>query len=173
MYISLASHLSVSCYQVNMSLVIDFEGFQVSSKQFFVKELAAYAVNDSTFRGRWLFKAPFCFDHLDKKSKITVLYTAYNIHHMDWTEGHLPYTDLPCILRMLFRSFKKIYVKGLQKKKFLERFGVEIENLEDENCPRFCQLPPVETRCPYWHIKGFSHCAVQKAEAYAKFLESL
>ena len=46
-------------------------------------------------------------------------------------------------------------------------------NLEDSNCPRFRQLPPVEAGCPYWHMKGFSHCAVQKAEAYAKFLESL
>jgi len=156
-----------------MSLVIDFEGFQVSSNQFYVKELAAYAVNDSTFRGRWQFRAPFSLDRLDKKSKLTVMFTACNIHLMDWSEGELPYGDLPCILRMLFRSFKKIYVKGLQKKKFLEGCGVDVENLEDLNCPRFHELPPVESRCPYWHIKGFSHCAVQKAEAYAKFVESL
>jgi len=72
-----------------------------------VKELAAYAVHDSTFRGRWQFRAPLFLGRLDKKSKLTVLYTAHNIHHMDWSEGELPYGDLPYLLRMLFRAFKK------------------------------------------------------------------
>ncbi|GFY02553.1 uncharacterized protein TNCV_3504331 [Trichonephila clavipes] len=53
------------------SSVIDFEGFQLSSELFVVKELAVCAVNDDTFRGRWLFKPPHSFDQLPKPKQCT------------------------------------------------------------------------------------------------------
>lgn len=157
-----------------MSVVLDFEGFQLKQGKFIVKEMAAYAVNDPSYRGRWLFQPPHSFQQLPEKNQRSFSWVSRNIHHLSWSSGQLPYTDLEFILRVNFRLFKKIYVKGLEKKNFLEKISKrEIINLDDLDCPPMRDLPPVDVFCPYMHIKNFDHCSVQKAAAFGRFLEAV
>ena len=119
------------------SAVIDFEGYQLPSGYFIVKELAFYAVRGPHFSGSWTFQPPMPFEDLPSKQQDQFLWISHNIHHMDWKEGQLPYEKFRSILTLLFEVFPTIYIKGLQKQKFLEFLsGRYCINLEDVNCPK-------------------------------------
>lgn len=157
-----------------LSAVIEFEGFQLSPRRYIVKELAVCAVHDNTFCGRWTFQPPHPFDQLNRKKQLSYAWLSRNMHHMDWTFGELPYSSLYSILVPVFEMFPHIYVKGLEKAKFLEFLsGRPIYNLDDFKCPRVHQLPLIDVNCPYLHDKHFPHCAVYKAAVYARFVETL
>ncbi|GFS72303.1 uncharacterized protein TNCV_1827161 [Trichonephila clavipes] len=114
------------------SAVIDFEGFQLSSELFVVKELAVCAVNDDSFRGSCLFKPPHSFDQLPKPKQCTYSWVTKNIHKIKWESGELPYFYFRYVLDVTMGMFTYIYVKGLQKKKFVHFLtGREILNLND------------------------------------------
>lgn len=156
------------------SAVLDFEEFQLSSGRFIVKELAVHAVNDETFRGRWLFKPPYAFDCLDRQKQQTYSWITRHLHNMDWNSGELPYESLRCVLSVIFQMFPYIYVKGMEKKKFLEFLSHrDIINLDDFECPKVNELPSLDTLCPFTHGKNFHHCAVYKVGVYALFIETM
>ncbi|GBO01480.1 hypothetical protein AVEN_218218-1 [Araneus ventricosus] len=156
------------------SAVLDFEGFQLSPGRFIVKELAVCAVNDDTFRGRWLFKSPHSYESLDRKKQNTYSWITKFLHHIEWNDGELPYDTFHCVLTVIFETFPYIYVKGLEKKKFLEFLtGRDILNLDDFECPKVRDLPFFGVLCPFMHGKSFQHCAVYKAKAFAKHLETI
>ncbi|GFX86216.1 uncharacterized protein TNCV_2560981 [Trichonephila clavipes] len=156
------------------SAVIDFEGFQLSSELFVVKELAVCAVNDDSFRGRWLFKPPHCFDQLPKPKQCTYSWVTKNIHKIKWESGELPYFYFRYVLDVIMGMFTYIYVKGLQKKKFFHFLtGRDILNLDDVKCPKVNDLYSSDVLCPFSHEKNFNHCAVYKARVYGKFLETV
>ncbi|GBO40947.1 hypothetical protein AVEN_92664-1 [Araneus ventricosus] len=156
------------------SAVLDFEGFQLSPGRFIVKELAVCAVNDDTFCGRWMFKSPHSFESLDRKKQNTYSWITKFLHHIEWGDGELPYDTFHCVLTVIFETFPYIYVKGPEKKKFLEFLtGRDILNLDDFECPKVKDLPSFDVLCPYMHGKSFSHCAVYKVKAFAKHLETI
>ncbi|GBN50944.1 hypothetical protein AVEN_72338-1, partial [Araneus ventricosus] len=149
-------------------------GFQLSPGRFIVKELAVCVVNDDTFYGRWMFKSPHSFESLDRKKQNTNSWITKSLHHIEWEDGELPYDTFHCVLTVIFETFPYIYVKGLEKKKFLEFLtGRDILSLDDFECPKVKDLPSFDVSCPYMHGKSFSHCAVYKAKAFAKHLETI
>lgn len=151
-----------------MSLVIDFEGFQFSSSYFIVKELAFYA--GPHFSGAVTFQPPFPVDNLSVQQKRTCAWVTRNLHHIDWHEGQLPYFYFKTVLCFLFQLFPRIYVKGLQKKKFLEFLsGRECFDLEELNCPKNVSA---HVMCLV-HISNFQHCALAKVTTYGTFLNNL
>ncbi|GBN68644.1 hypothetical protein AVEN_251374-1 [Araneus ventricosus] len=156
------------------SAVLDFEGFQLSPGRFIVKELAVCAVNEDTFCGRWLFKPPHSFKTLDRKRQNTYTWITKFLHHIAWDDGELPYDTFRCVLTVIFETFSYIYVKGLEKKIFLEFLtGRDLLNLDDFECPKLKDLPSFDVLCPFMHGKSFHHCSVYKAKAFAKHLETI
>ncbi|GBN71438.1 hypothetical protein AVEN_57719-1 [Araneus ventricosus] len=102
------------------SAVLDFEGFQLSPGRFIVKELVVCAVNEDTFCGRWLFKPPHSFKTLHRKRQNKYTWITKFLHHIAWDDGELSYDAFRCLLTVIFETFSYIYVKGLEKKIFLE-----------------------------------------------------
>lgn len=152
-----------------MSSVIDFEGFQLPSGRFVVKELAFYAVKANHMWGVWNFQPPSPFEELPLLQRNQFSWVTRNIHLMDWREGSLPYSKLQSIISLLFEVFPIIYVKGIQKQHFLEVLtSRKCYNLEDFNCPKIEHLIPIHATCSV-HAPDFKHCALVKATAYGKF----
>lgn len=154
-------------------LVIDFEGFQLPSGNYIVKELAFHAVKGNPLTGVCTFQSPFPFEDLTIREKIQYSWIARNIHRIDWNQGELPYFKFRTILMFLCDMFSNIYVKGLEKKKFLEFLtGRVCHNLEDLGCPKVNELLPTLSSCTV-HSTDFKHCALVKAKAFGRFLQEL
>ncbi|GIY49698.1 hypothetical protein CDAR_173961 [Caerostris darwini] len=154
--------------------VLDFEGFQISAGSFIIKELAVCAVHDDTFCGRWLFKPPHPFELIEPRKKENYLWVTKHLHKIKWDDGELPYEYLRSVLTIIMEMFPYIYVKELEKNKFLEFLtSKEILNLDDYECPKVNDLPPLNVFCPFQHGKNFNHCAVYKAKVFTKFLETI
>lgn len=155
-----------------MAAVLDFEGFQLPSGLFIVKELAFYTVKDTHFYGVWHFQPPSPLENLPLSLRNQYSWVTRNIHLMDWQDGTLPYAKFKSLLFLLFEAFPDIYVKGLQKKNFFEFLtGRECHNLDDFNCPKVSELIPVCVECLI-HSSNFKHCALVKAAAFRNFLKS-
>lgn len=153
-----------------MSAVVDFEGFQMSNQHFIIKELAFYSINNPHSHGVWYFQSPMPFEELSYAQRKQMSWVTRNIHQINWREGFLSYSKLKSILSYLFESFSYIYVKGLQKRTFLELLtGKKCRALEEFDCPKVEDLLPVRTSCSVHELK-FHHCALVKATAYGSYL---
>lgn len=151
------------------AVVIDFQGFQLQPHSFVVKELAFYDV-DMCYHARWSFKPPHPWEHLSRRRQKTYDWVTRNCHGMSWESGELPYSDLRYILLSIFITYSTIYVKGIEKVKFLEKLsGLRIIDLNDVECPKVDALFMPKTICPV-HTSDFKFCALNKAEAFAHFL---
>lgn len=168
---SLDNHLVPNHRASNMSsVVIEFEGFQLKPHIFVIKELAYFDV-DRDYHGRWSFLPPHPWKQLSPKDKKKFSWVTRYCHGLRWECGDLPYTALPLILSFLFVSYSDIYVKGLEKSKFLENLsGKKILDLNDFKCPKVGSLKHSTLICND-HIHDFKHCALSKAAAYGSFIK--
>lgn len=165
------SHLTRERLMVNMSsVVIEFEGFQVNTNDFVVKELAFYSV-DFGYHGLWSFLPPHSWEQLSPKERKTFAWLTRNLHGLRWDSGDLPFSYLEPILSSLFISYETIYSKGLEKVKFLEYLsGQKIFNLDDFNCPKISFFHTSTVKCPN-HKTHFKHCALTKAFTYGEYIK--
>lgn len=155
---------------MSSSLVIEFEGFHLKPHIFIIKELAYFDV-ERGYHGRWSFLPPHPWYMLTKKEKRKFSWTTRRCHGLSWESGDLPYTALPLIVSFLFLSYSDIYVKGLEKSKFLENLsGKKILDLNNFKCPKVENLKFSTLHCPD-HIVDFKHCALAKATAYGSFIK--
>lgn len=148
---------------MSSSIVIEFEGFQISSDKFIIKELA-FCAGDEII-GHWFFKPPHAFEALSRKKQIEYSWVSRNIHGIKWDFGHLPYAALYPILSYLFDKYSCIYTKGYQKRKFLEFLSAR--DCFDIKSLKIAELPII---CPHHHRKHFQHCALHKAITLRKAL---
>lgn len=111
-------------------MYIDFQYFYTNEK-IIIKELAIFDEN-SKF-SHYIFLPPTAFSLLNDKEKKKIKWLENNHHNLKWNDGYIHYKYLPNILKRELNSklSEKIYVKGLQKKKFLEQYGIKSTNLED------------------------------------------
>ena len=150
------------------SAVLDFQGFQLLPHTFVVKELAVFDIHQG-YHAQWTFQPPHAWDQLSARRQKTYAWVIRNCHGLSWESGVLPYRALRPILLSLFTTYSTLYVKGVEKVKFLEKLsGRPILNLNDLPCPKIDCLPLSKMVCPD-HSIHFKACALHKAEAYAKF----
>lgn len=156
---------------VNMSsVVIEFEGFQVKTNDFVIKELAFYVV-DHGYHARWSFLPPYPWEQLTVKNRKSYAWLTRYCHGLRWDSGELPYSALERIVSSLFISYKTIYTKGLEKTKFLEKISKrKIFNLNDFGCPKIDSLKRTVLNCPS-HKSHFKHCALLKAFSYGEYIK--
>lgn len=112
-----------------MELIVDVQGFCIPD--FVVKELAILSRDGKNFC-HFIFKPPIPYNLLDRKAKSNVCWLQYNHHGMSWEDGFVKYEELGHI-KDLFNSASLIYVKGNEKKKFVEKFYQgNVVNLEEK-----------------------------------------
>lgn len=89
-------------------------------------------------------------------------------HGIPWnTPETTPYDDIERIFDDLLCAVNCVYVKGLEKKKWLEALiknDATVVNLEDWGCPKLADLKGVKCwkhRFMYLHPSTVYHCAMQ------------
>lgn len=150
--------------------VLDFAGFQLKPFTFIIKELAFLDVYHG-YHCRWTFLPPHPWENLSSKQRKTFSWLMRNGHSLDWESGDLPYSVLQSILSSLCVSYSVLYIKGLEKSKFLENlWGRKVWDLNEFHCPKIEALSYSAFHCPD-HPPHFRHCAFMKVAAYGTFIK--
>lgn len=103
-----------------MEYVVDIQGFTRSSNLFVLKELTILAVADDGVPITYLFRPPCKWVRLLEEEKRKNRWLEKKFHGIPWNSGSIPYCSLIRILNHTLRDATKIYVKGLEKKRWLE-----------------------------------------------------
>lgn len=131
---------------------LDIQGFMIDGT-FTPKELA-FTINGCRIH-HYLFKSPKEFQKLSGEEKKQVQWLERNHHRISYTSGHL---DLQDVMLQPLLPVYKIFVKGSQKKKFLDALLPEREIIDlefDYQCPN---LVRAFNECSY-HKNNYCICA--------------
>ena len=109
-----------------MEYVVDVQGFKLPENKFVLKELATLSVNDDLKPFSVLFQPPCDWSCVPSKSKRVNRWLECNCHGISWNSGNLPYRIISTVLKIIFRDATKIYVKGLENKKLVEKICKKI-----------------------------------------------
>lgn len=134
------------------SIIVDIQCFKKEGNQYVVKELAGY---DGTKMFHYIFKPPFRLNTLPPYLRQQVHWLSLNHHCIDWSEGFTPAHTFPIILKRMTTGFDTIYVKGLEKSKFIKQY-IEQPVLTLEEQPA---LEANEPSC-FHHLKSPCICAL-------------
>lgn len=151
-----------------MDVIVDVEMFSNNV----VKELAFCC---GTYHAGYLFKPPMSFVQLSQKDQNTNRWITRHLHSILWTSGDYEYKDLGLVIQTINRPNAMYYAKGKEKCKLLSTlFNKNFNNLEDYDCPSIKELPHLGVcdSYSYYHNKIHSHCAQNKAVAFADWLLS-
>lgn len=150
---------------------VDLQGFKSNSNHFIAKEVAV--VFNSKEHINFIIKPPFDFQYLSPKKQKEANWLTNNYHHLKWSDGSVSYRSTVKFLRTNI-SHAKIYVKGEEKRKWLElMLKREIFNIENVGCINFNQL---DMKCPEYLFciyHNYGVCALRNARLLAKEITCL
>lgn len=160
-----------------MDYLVDMQGFKRPDNQFVLKELALLPLtNDNKCHPcTFLFLPPCQWHTLPAKYKCMNAWVERNYHGLPWNSGDVPYYAAEEILKVLLIDAAKIYVKGYEKRKWLEeiigssRTIVDL-NEEKPDCPSLRKMlydDKTLIPCPY-HSDGKFNCAAKNVQLLKK-----
>ena len=154
----------------NLAVILDFQCFVDNEGNSIIKELSVMDVTRFASR-HWIFKPPVQAVTNAKYVKTNRWLTA-NYHGLQWDEGEVPYEDLLSLLTKHTHMYKYIFVKGLQKKRFLTNRIIhnKIINLEDFDCPKATALPYVQGTACLRHLDSCSQCTSHRVHAFREWM---
>ena len=131
-----------------MEVIIDVQGFNHQDGKFVLKEIAGVSIGSGIIRGIFVtkpvqfsttFKPPCEYSELSENDREFNRWCTKCHHGMLWNSGCLEYEMLEDFLHVVTRDVTVIYVKGLEKKKWLNKMlgGMKciIEMAEELQCP--------------------------------------
>lgn len=104
-----------------MKYVVDIQGFKVTANEFVFKEVAIAPLEEDSTPSVFLFKPPYPWSQLVEKNKSENRWLEDNFHGLSWSSGEVPYGELSNTLHAILDG-AEVYVKGLEKTKWLQRF---------------------------------------------------
>ena len=105
-----------------MKYIVDVRGFKTTMNDFVVKELAIVPLEDDPTPSVFLFKPPYAGEKLLYKNKCENRWLEENFHGIMWRAGSILYEEISSTLSSVLLFAEKIYVKGLEKSKWLKKF---------------------------------------------------
>lgn len=159
-----------------MDLIVDVQGFKGNNGEFIVKELAYLDPNEPAAVPQLVtFQPPFSWYDLPSAIKSINLWLKYSFHGLNWSDGDVPYNKLTEVCSSLLDSSPTrhviVWVKGAQKKEWMQPYFSNIRNLEELGCPSLKSQgfrPPIV--CTH-HLPGWKeNCAVQNISAIKNWL---
>jgi len=160
-----------------MECIIDLQGFQKSPNEFIFKEVAIYTLKEDSIPIVYLFSSPYSWINQTKEEMSANVWLSRSYHGIFWGQGDIPYNDLFKTLQKTLYNVKTIYVKGFQKKRWLEEIGMKnVFNLEDIQCPSLKKLRLKASKydCHHHHhfaVKNsFPYCAAHNAHLLKNWL---
>lgn len=103
-----------------MEYIVDVQGFKRSLNTFVFKEVAIISVEHDAVPTVYIFKPPYRWNCLLPEQKSSNRWLENNFHGILWDFGEIPYEKLEDTLEEALKDAKKIYVKGIEKKKWLK-----------------------------------------------------
>lgn len=156
-----------------LAVIVDFHFLIGDDGTEIVKELAIMDV--TRFAGRhWIFEPPANAIVSNPKHVKTNQWLTDNFHGIAWTDGETSYAKLQSILDKNTFPFNYVFVKGLQKKRFLDARIVHfnIINLEDFGCPKLEHLRVMDGTACHAHRFLPEICTYHRVHALREwFLE--
>lgn len=140
-------------------------GFQLG-KQFVVKELSVLSSGDEW--KHFIFAPPL--QSLSESDRRTIRYTTKKIHHLNWTEGDVPYSASSSIIRKFDKC--TIYTYGYTCTNYLRSLLpttviVDIQKEQEYTMPSI--IPKKGCFCTH----GARHCSLSKAAMIKAFMQDL
>ena len=135
--------------------IVDMQGFQGHNDQFILKEIAATDLFIDNYCVSHIFLPPFEFNELSAKHKSTYAWLYRNFHGLSWDTGYMPYDQVDDVIKSMLSEANVIYVKGAEKKKFLDnilKVSIDVINLSENNkCPKLTEISDIlfNCHCPY------------------------
>ena len=121
-----------------VTLILDIDGFRLSSGQFLVRELGWCTIkgeNDSQH-----FYSSLRYKDLSYKDRRTVNYVYRHVHGLRfeaaYKEAALPQRDVEGVIRVLYKEGLIAFKGGQIEKEILDNMGLPYVDLEEFNCPR-------------------------------------
>ena len=105
-----------------MKYIVDVQGFKTTLNEFVVKGLAVVSLEYDPTPSVFLFKLPYAWDKLLYKNKCENRWLEENFHGIMWRAGSILYEEISSTLSSVLFFAEKIYVKGLEKSKWLKKF---------------------------------------------------
>lgn len=141
-----------------MELILDIQGFGRFSDKFMLKELAAISIHTSAESmlslTRILFKSPCSWVTLSSESKNLNTWLTQNYHGIPWSAGETSYKDMEKTVKKVVKDACYVYVKGLEKKQWLEKIinddSTPVIDLEELGCPNH-RILRYESKVVHWH----------------------
>lgn len=124
---------------------LDVQGFKTNG-EFIFKELALVSKDERVIQ-HYLFEPPFPYSALNDKDRTSNAWLTHNGHNLAWYCGVTKYSKLPGIIENIGRTYKCIFLKGAEKKQWLERYlpsSCMIVNVEEFGCPNLLELTKYE-----------------------------
>lgn len=162
-----------------MEVFLDIQCFKKNFNELVIKELSAVTfdkhgeVKNDQKIFNVLFKPPCTWCELAKPYQVMNSWLTRNLHGIPWDAGTTAYDKLEEKLEEILINKTCIYVKGVEKKEWLERMiehSIPIENLNDLNCPSIRKLTgPTNNLCKFQYLHknvqgSYNWCALQNVQ---------
>ena len=162
-----------------VTLIIDLDGFRLSSGEFLVRELGwctLEGANDCQH-----FYSLLRYKELSCKDRRTVNYVYRHVHGLrfeaSFQEAALPQRDVGAVIQALYHGGLIAYKEGQIEKEFLEKLNLPSLDLEEYGCPKADSLwsshfPPGKP-CGHHkeHTMTFIHCPKQETFLFYQWLK--
>lgn len=156
-----------------MKYTVDVQGFKRAQNEFIFKELAIIPLEEDVQPCVYLFQPPHDWNFLAPRYKCENNWLTRNYHGINWQDGEIPYEEFETVLRSALIGAREVYVKGLEKQRWLKNFLKNVENLETLGCPSLTKLCKISDEPCSNHdlqICFKSHCAARNVLALKKWL---
>ena len=100
--------------------VLDLQGSRRSLNLFFVKEAAMILVEKDAKPSVYFFQPPCKWKKLLHAEQSVNEWLERNLHGIPWEAGATPYCDVIKVFQDSLKDAAVIYVKGLEKKKWIQ-----------------------------------------------------
>lgn len=101
--------------------VVEFQAFRNNQNRFIIKELAFFDVRTNVVN-YFLFKPPFPFKILNRKTTRINKWLTRNLHHITWEEGFTQYKELDNIMYHYCQQYDEICTTGDEKVKWIQMY---------------------------------------------------
>ncbi|KAJ8671245.1 hypothetical protein QAD02_002504 [Eretmocerus hayati] len=118
-----------------MAYIVDVQGFKSPTLDFVFKEVAILSTVEGAQPRVYLFKPPHDWNLLTTKYKSENRWLEKNYIGIPWSYGDIPYEDLAATIQDALKDSTRVFVKGKEKKKWLENIISHVEDLEDYGSP--------------------------------------
>lgn len=166
---------------LKMQVFIDVQCFKQMYDELVIKELSSVSFNQKSINQEegeeeeitnLLFEPPCEWYKLSKPYQLMNSWTTRHLHGIPWEAGTISYQKLREKLNKIIKNKQCIYVKGLEKKQWLELMlgnKITIYDLKNLGCPSVRQLKSmynIEPKCNFNELHkdihdNFHNCSLE------------